>query len=60
MQTFIDITGGYGLKLTIAKWLTPNGRWIHKTGLVPDVPVAADEAGATPDPVLAKALELLK
>ncbi|MEY4388788.1 MAG: hypothetical protein RLZZ432_507 [Chloroflexota bacterium] len=60
VQTFIDITGGYGLKLTIAKWLTPNGRWIHKTGLVPDVPVAADEAGATPDPVLAKALELLK
>ncbi len=25
------------LKLTIAKWLTPDGNWIHKKGIKPDV-----------------------
>jgi carboxyl-terminal processing protease len=28
------------LKITIAKWLTPNGSWIHKKGLQPDIAVA--------------------
>ncbi len=27
------------LKLTIAKWLTPNGSWVHETGIEPDVEV---------------------
>ncbi|MDO4432277.1 MAG: S41 family peptidase [Aerococcaceae bacterium] len=27
------------LKLTIAKWLTPNGEWIHEKGIEPDVVV---------------------
>ncbi|UUX34424.1 S41 family peptidase [Fundicoccus culcitae] len=30
------------LKLTIAKWLTPNGTWIHDTGVSPDVTVEAE------------------
>lgn len=25
------------LKLTVQKWLTPDGNWLHETGLVPDV-----------------------
>ena len=28
---------GSNLKLTVAKWLTPNGRWINETGLEPDI-----------------------
>lgn len=33
----------YGeLKLTIAKWLTPNGTWIHQEGVEPDVEVDND------------------
>ncbi|GIP28653.1 peptidase S41 [Paenibacillus sp. J23TS9] len=28
------------LKITIAKWLTPNGSWIHKKGIKPDIAVA--------------------
>lgn len=28
------------LKITIAKWLTPNGSWIHQKGLKPDIAVA--------------------
>lgn len=27
------------IKLTIAKWLTPNGEWIHKVGVKPDIEV---------------------
>jgi carboxyl-terminal processing protease len=49
-----------GIKLTIAKWLTPNKTWIHKIGITPDVPVvvpADTPAGA--DPVLDKAVSLL-
>lgn len=56
VQTFIDLSDGSGLKLTIAKWLTPNGRWIHKTGLTPDLPVASAPDGSDADPVLEAAL----
>lgn len=27
------------IKLTIAKWLTPNGNWINTTGVIPDIVV---------------------
>ena len=30
-----------GFRLSVAKWLTPDKRWIHGTGLTPDVPVSA-------------------
>jgi carboxyl-terminal processing protease len=59
-QTFIDLKDGSGLKLTIAKWLTPKGTWIHKIGLTPDYPVATPLVPGPTDPVLAKALDLLK
>ena len=49
-----------GVKLTVWKWLTPNKRWIHKTGLTPDVPVTVPaDTPADEDPVLDKALEVL-
>ena len=60
VQTFIDLSDGSGLKLTIAKWLTPNGTWINKVGIAPDYPVASVTGGNADDPVLAKALDLLK
>ena len=60
VQTFIDLSDGSGLKLTIAKWLTPNGTWINKVGIAPDYPVASVIGGNADDPVLAKALDLLK
>lgn len=35
----------YGeLKLTIAKWLTPGGEWIHDVGIVPDEEVSTHPA----------------
>lgn len=60
VQTFIDLSDGSGLKLTIAKWLTPNGTWIHKVGITPDYPVAPAATQGGDDLVLTKALDLLK
>ncbi len=37
VQTASDFSDGSNLKYTIAKWLTPNGNWIHKKGIKPDV-----------------------
>ena len=59
-QPLPDDTGGF--RLTVAKWLTPDKRWIHDTGLVPDVRAdagpAAEIGAEDADPVL-KALEVL-
>ncbi|MGG6314576.1 S41 family peptidase [Paenibacillus macerans] len=35
-----EMGDGSLLKITIAKWLTPNGEWIHKKGIKPDVAVS--------------------
>jgi carboxyl-terminal processing protease len=49
-----------GFRLTIAKWLTPDKRWIHHVGLKPDVPVTVPaNTPAGSDPVLDKALTVL-
>ena len=56
-QQLADDNGGF--RLTVDRWLTPNGRWIHGAGLIPDVPVDGATAGGSGDPVLDRALELL-
>ena len=48
------------MKLTVAKWLTPDKRWIHKVGIVPDIPVEVPaDTPAGDDPVLDRAIEFL-
>lgn len=60
VQQWIQLQNGSALKLTIAKWLTPDKHWIHHVGIVPDVAVATPaDAGPNNDPVLDKAVELL-
>lgn len=39
VQTILPLPGGSGLKLTTARYYTPNGRSIQATGIVPDVEV---------------------
>jgi carboxyl-terminal processing protease len=63
VQQWIPLKDNQGaVRITIARWLTPNERLIHKVGLTPDVVVALTEedAAADRDPQLDKALELLK
>lgn len=36
VQTVNDLPDGSNIKITTAKWLTPDGNWIHEKGIVPD------------------------
>jgi len=48
-----------GFSLTIAKWLTPDKRWIHRVGIEPDVMVDLATANGD-DPILDAALDALE
>src|SRR3989338_4392882 len=39
IQEALDLTGGSGLHVTIAKWVLPNGDWINGKGITPDIKV---------------------
>lgn len=61
VQEYIPL-GDTALKITVARWLTPNGKSISDGGLKPDVEVeiTADDVKAGRDPQMDKAIELLK
>lgn len=65
IQEAQDLDRGTGIHITVAKWLTPGGRWVNELGgLTPDVIVESSKEDAntpdsTKDPQLDKALELL-
>jgi len=62
VQQWQELAGeGGAFRLTIARWLTPDKRWIHDVGIEPDVTVevpAVVEPGL--DPVLERALDVLE
>lgn len=39
VQQALPMGDGSNIKLTLFKWLTPDGNWIHKKGIKPDVPI---------------------
>ncbi|MFZ7943842.1 S41 family peptidase [Neobacillus sp. 19] len=39
VQQAVPMGDGSNIKLTLAKWLTPDGNWIHKKGIKPDVAI---------------------
>jgi carboxyl-terminal processing protease len=61
VQTWEELAGGNGaMRLTIARWLTPEKHWIHGIGITPDVAVPVpDSAAAGEDPVLDRAIAIL-
>jgi carboxyl-terminal processing protease len=70
IQSVYTLEDGSGLTVTVAKWLTPTGRDINRTGVAPDVVVELTahqrqnllrerKIGTVADPQFAKALEML-
>jgi len=62
VQNWIPLDNNQGaVRVTIARWLTPNHRQIHKVGLTPDYIVEITDADieAGKDPQLDKAIEVL-
>ena len=60
IQDAQDLQGGSGIHITIAKWLTPNGRWVNESqGLEPDIKVEIVTGDKTDqkDEQMEKALE---
>lgn len=63
VQDAVDLDGGSGLHVTVAKWLTPKGTSINGEGITPDIIVArtSEDVSAGRDPQLDRALaELFK
>lgn len=62
VQNLLDISSGGQLKVTIAKWFTPNGINITKEGIKPDIEIQAnaEDVAAGRDAQKDKAIELLK
>lgn len=65
VQTWRSLSNGGGLRLTIARWLTPERNWIHGAGVTPDIvidwdPENGSEFGGPNDPQLSAAIEYLQ
>lgn len=56
IQESQELPGGTGIHITTAKWLTPDGNWIHNKGLTPDIKVELGK-DQTKDEQLDKALQ---
>ncbi|WP_270223985.1 S41 family peptidase [Lactiplantibacillus pentosus] len=56
VQTVTTFSDKTEMKITVAKWLTPNGTWINKKGLTPDV--KADEPSYASLTVISKVSDL--
>lgn len=61
VQKVIDLSGGRILKVTVARWYTPNGKNITKQGITPNqvVKMTAADVNAGRDPQLDAALKKL-
>jgi carboxyl-terminal processing protease len=59
VQEIDNLPDGSALKITVAKWLTPDGSTIDKVGLKPDVEIGltAQDTAAGKDPQLDRALQ---
>jgi len=61
VQKLINLKDGSSIKLTIAKWFTPNGNTIEGEGIIPDIEIEMTEDNYNNylDPQLDKAIEII-
>ncbi|MFH1427859.1 MAG: S41 family peptidase [Patescibacteria group bacterium] len=61
VQSLAEFNDGSSVKITVAKWLTPNGDCINEEGIAPDIEVdlTIEEFKEGKDPQLDKAMEIL-
>lgn len=61
VQEIMKVTPDTLLKITVAKWLTPNGNFISEKGLTPDyvIPISVKDRENKSDPQFEKAIDLL-
>jgi len=62
VQDLEEFGDGSGLRLTVAKWLTPSGRYINSEGIKTDIEVSitSQDEAAGRDPQLERAIKELK
>ncbi|MDD3486816.1 MAG: S41 family peptidase [Candidatus Moranbacteria bacterium] len=62
VQELEKMTGGSNLRVTIARWMTPNGDYIMEKGIDPtiEVDLTADDYNNNKDPQMDKALQEIK
>ena len=62
VQELIELSDNTSVKITVARWLTPNGEQINEKGINPDIEVELtdEDYEQNRDPQLDKALEILK
>ncbi|MBZ0291129.1 MAG: S41 family peptidase [Anaerolineae bacterium] len=49
VQTWRELVNGAGVRLTIARWKTPDGHWIHSQGIKPDIEVIVNNGAVAND-----------
>ena len=64
VQNLPDLSNGGCLRISVGRWLTPHGHWIHNQGITPDIVVewnrTEHSSDAATDPQLAAAIEYLE
>lgn len=66
VQTWHTLSNGGGIRITISRWYTPNGRSVSEVGIEPDILISYplkpvfDDAGERVDPQLEAAIQVLE
>jgi len=60
VQTWRELSNGGGIRVTIARWYTPDGRTIDGVGVTPDIIVEQDASVPEADVQLEAAVDILR